>query len=172
VLRRLFALVAALLLVASAFAAPVAAADPTSNAPGVEFSTQGKTSTPTKPSRPITPQSQAFCGATAVTVRLSSIAVGSQGFESCTGGVVVMKMTVTLEHCDVYFFTCIHWATIRTYAKCSHFGAGSFSCPASGTYVAFPGSGTYRTGLFAEVQDTSGGYGSGMTWGAEVNLDG
>lgn len=112
-----------------------------------------------------------FCGATPVTVKVSANTVGSSGFQTCTGTVLVQRITVFLEKCDADFVICFHWATIRTYASCSRFGAGGLSCPAAGTYNARPGAGKYRTRTEGQVTDSSGGatY-SGVGWGAEVRL--
>ena len=112
----------------------------------------------------------AFCAVNAVTVKVNATTVGSQGFQDCEGGVAVQRMTVYLEVCDVNFGICFHWTTFKTYGSCAKFGAGSFSCPAAGTFNRSPGPGKWRTRVFGEVNDTSGGYASGQVWGAEVQL--
>lgn len=152
--------VSALLLATSGTAF---AADPRDSGMNVEFG-------PAATDGDVTIQS-VFCGATAVTVKVNASTVGSQGFQTCSGTVLVQKISVFLEVCDIDFIICFHWQTIRTYASCSRLGAGSLSCPAAGTYNARPGPGKYRTRTEGSVTDASGGgtY-TGVGWGAEVIL--
>ena len=114
----------------------------------------------------------AFCAATSVAVKVNTNTVGSQGFGSCSGNVLVMKITVWLEWCDADVFgICFHWTTIRSYGTCSRFGPGALTCPNVGTFNARPGPGKYRTKIFAEVQDTAGGYASSNAYSGEVILN-
>lgn len=163
------AIVAAMLMTGTALAA-----DP-DNSPAPQR-IEMRTDQPDKPGKDtdkggVTIQA-AFCASTSVSVKVNANTVGSQGFQSCSGNVLVQKITVWLEWCDADAFgICFHWTTIRSYGTCSRFGAGPLSCPAAGTFNARPGPGKYRTKIFGEVQDTAGGYAWGDAWSAEVILN-
>lgn len=108
---------------------------------------------------PLSPQ-----GATCYTVAFIQKVHGNQaaasGFETCSGNVLVMRITQWIDRCEFEFpaGNCVTWQAWYAFPTCSKSGAGTLWCPASGAWTVTPQAGRYKTRQHTEVQDTTGGY--------------
>lgn len=103
------------------------------------------------------------CYTSATLARVSSTSAGSQGYQSCTGDIVLQTQRIELWRCGyVVYNECHAPLVVRSVATCNKWGAGSFWCPGSGGVTTGLTAGAYMTADFGYVKTAGGLSGTGF----------